>query len=218
MSYDFKQMYKDLYQPAQTPGIIQVPGMKFFRVEGKGNPNTAIEYQEAIEILYGLSYAIKMSCRNGHQIQGFFDYVVPPLEGLWWMDGEFTGVTQETKERFCWYALIRQPDFVQEEIFQWALGELARKKPHLQVTKAQLWEWEEGLCGQMMHRGPFDQEPETLEILHEYLNQEGYVQDINDTRYHHEIYLGDPRRTEPSRMRTVLRIPIRKEHYAPERS
>ena len=207
---DYKKTEAYLYLP-KKPAIIQVPEMAFFAVEGQGDPNTSPAYQEAMSLLYGLSFTVKMSKMSGQTPPGYFEYVVPPLEGLWWtdepgFDGRFAG----DKSKFRWISMIRQPDFVDEAVFAWASEELAKKKPELDLSKARFWRWEEGLCAHVLHIGPYDDEPATLDKLDAFTAEQGYAADFSDTRRHHEIYLGDPRRTKPERLRTVLRQPVRK--------
>lgn len=208
---DYKKVQKELYQPKKKPVIINVPEMIFIMVDGKGNPNTSEEYKSAIEILYGLSFGIKMSKMKGNQPEGYFEYVVPPLEGLWRVEGcQFDGKNVTDKNLFSWTSMIRQPEFVTREVFEKAKQELAVKKTKLDLSRARLVTWEEGLCCQVMHMGPYDDEPETIEKMEQFLEQEGYLADFTGERQHHEIYLGDPRRTAPERLRTVIRHPIKK--------
>ena len=206
---DYKKTEKQYYLP-KAPVILPIPDMAFIAVDGAGDPNTSPAYAEAMEILYGLSFTIKMSKMTGEQPEGYIDYVVPPLEGLWWTAAPgFDGKPQKDKRAFLWTSLIRQPDFVTEEIFQWAKEKLARKKPALNLQKARFFRWEEGLCAQVLHIGPYDAEAETIDKLTEYLKKEGYTPDFTDTRRHHEIYLSDPRRTAPEKLKTVIRHPVK---------
>ncbi len=209
---DYKKEYKDLYMPKKKPSIINVPKMIFISVDGKGNPNTSEEYKEAMEILYGLSYTIKMSKMDNTQPKGYFEYVVPPLEGLWWFEDEnYKGGEIKNKNDFLWTSLIRQPEFVTEEVFRWAVEKLHKKKPELNLSKAKYFVWEEGLSVQIMHIGSYDNEMQSIEKMNEYIEQEGYITDIdNDNRKHHEIYLSDPRRCKIENLKTVIRHPIRK--------
>lgn len=208
---DYKKEYKDLYQPTTKPSIIEVPEMLFITVEGSGDPNTSAAYQEAMEILYGLSFTIKMSKMNGTQPAGYFEYVVPPLEGLWYIDGGcFDGVNVTDKNLFHWISMIRQPEFVTEDVFEAAKKALAKKKPELDLSKAKFIRLEEGLCVQIMHKGPYDNEPHTIEKMKQYVKENGYEEDFSDTRLHHEIYLSDPRRCAPERLRTVIRHPVKR--------
>ncbi len=213
--FDFKKEYKDLYLPGKQPVMIDIPGMKFIMVEGKGDPNTCKEYSDAMEILYGLSYGIKMSKMNGTRPEGYFEYVVPPLEGLWWVDEEnFDYMNIKDKNKFCWISMIRQPDFVTEAVFEQAKINLQKKKPDLEVENAYLKLFTEGLCAQVMHVGPYDDEPETVKRLISFIEESGYEQDMSGMRMHHEIYLGDPRKAKPENLKTVIRNPIRKRKQA----
>ncbi len=207
---DYKKEYKELYSPKKKPDVIDVPEMVFITVDGKGDPNTCAAYKNAMEVLYGLSYSVKMSKMNGTQPEGYFEYVVPPLEGLWWGEGEyFDGVHITDKNRFCWTSMIRQPEFVTQDVFEQAKAALAKKKPELDLSTARLVKYVEGLCAQIMHTGPYDDEPATIEILEKFITEAGYQNDISDFRKHHEIYLGDPRKTAPEKLKTVIRHPIR---------
>lgn len=209
--FDYKKEYKDLYMPKKKPSIIDVPEMVFIQVEGRGNPNTCSQYKEAMEILYGLSYGIKMSKMSGNQPEGYFEYVVPPLEGLWWVeDAEFDGKNITDKDKFHWISMIRQPDFVTEEVFSRAKENLLKKKPDLDLSCTRLVKFTEGLCCQVMHVGPYDDEPATIEILDKFVIESGYLPDFQEGRKHHEIYLGDPRKTAPERLKTVIRHPVKK--------
>ena len=206
---DYKKTEAYLYLP-KKPAIVQVPEMGFFAVAGRGDPNTSPAYQEAMNLLYGLSFTVKMSKLGGNAPAGYFDYVVPPLEGLWWteepgFDGRFTG----DKSCFQWVSLIRQPDFVDESVFAWAAETLQKKHPEYDLGKARFFRWEEGLCAHILHTGPYDAEPATLDRLTAFTAAQGYAPDLSDTRRHHEIYLSDPRRTRPERLRTVLRQPVK---------
>lgn len=206
---DYKKEYKDLYQPKKVPSIIEVPEMIFIAVEGKGNPNTSPEYQAALEMLYGLSFTIKMSKMNNTQPEGYFEYTVPPLEGLWYCDGvSFDGVNVTDKDKFKWISLIRQPEFVTEEVFQWARAALSAKKPQLDLEKARLIKYTEGLCVQIMHIGSYDNESESILRMKAYAEENGYREDFSEDRRHHEIYLSDPRRCAEERLKTVIRHPI----------
>ena len=210
---DYKKEYKNLYLPKQIPTLVDVPTMNFIMVNGYGNPNDPDgEYSQAVEVLYGLSYAIKMSPRNGYEPKGFFDYVVPPLEGLWWLEHDNMDFTQ--KNKYCWISMIRQPEFVTKEVFQWACEELKRKKPQLDTRGAYLEAYTEGLCVQMMHIGPFDDEPKTIEQIDNFIIENNYKNGISSVnpdgkiRRHHEIYLSDPRKTAPEKLKTVIRHPV----------
>ena len=209
---DYKKEYKDLYLPKTKPMIVDVPKMTFIMVDGKGNPNAEDrEYQNAINVLYGLSYVIKMSKMSGKQPEGYFEYVVPPLEGLWWVDDEkFDGLNITDKEKFHWTSMIRQPEFVTEEVFNWAKEELKKKKPNIDLSTARLEIFTEGKCAQVMHIGSYDKEPDTIRTLEQYIIESGCMNDISEKRRHHEIYLSDPRKALPEKLKTVIRHPIRK--------
>lgn len=208
---DYKKTEKHLYLP-KSPAVLQVPEMVYFAVDGAGDPNTSPAYAQAMEILYGLSFTVKMSKMSGEEPEGYVDYVVPPLEGLWWTDDPgFDGKPPADKGDFRWTSLIRQPDFVNEEVFAWALERLAKKKPGLPLEKARFLRWEEGLCAHILHTGPYDSEPASIGALEAFITGQGYVQDLSDTRRHHEIYLSDPRRTTPAKLKTLIRHPIRRE-------
>lgn len=209
--FDYKKEYKDLYQPKTKPSIIEIPEMIFIAIDGKGDPNTSDEYKEALEILYGMSFTIKMSKMSGTQPEGYFEYVVPPLEGLWYVDdAKFDGTNITDKSRFCWISMIRQPEFVTEKVFENAKNALAKKKRELDLSKARLMKMTEGLCIQIMHKGAYDNETESIAKIREFAEKSGYTEDISDTRFHHEIYLSDPRRCAPENLKTVIRHPIRR--------
>lgn len=207
--FDFKKEYKDLYMPKTEPSIVTVPEMKFIAVRGSGDPNTSAEYKQAMEILYGLSFTIKMSKMSGSQPDGYFEYVVPPLEGFWSVnDGIFDGLNITDKSKFHWISVIRQPDFVTESVFKQARAE-AEKKKKTDMSKAEFITVSEGLCVQSMHIGSYDSEPSTILKMREFAEKNGYSEDLSDTRLHHEIYLSDPRRCAPERLKTVIRHPIK---------
>ena len=209
MAFDYKKEYKEFYLPGNKPSIIMVPPMNYIGVRGQGDPNAEDgEYQKAMGILYGIAYTIKISKKGDRQIEGYFDYVVPPLEGLWWQDGVI-GVDYAHKDRFKWISLIRLPDFVTQDDFRWAVTEATHKKK-TDFSKAEFIRYDEGLCVQCLHIGPYDEEPATVALMHRYMEEQGYVLDITDQRLHHEIYLSDARRTAPEKLRTVIRHPIRK--------
>ena len=208
---DYKKEFKDLYQPATKPSIIDIPEMVFIAVDGCGNPNTCEVYKEALEILYGLSFTIKMSKMSGTPPEGYFEYVVPPLDGLWSVETiDFDGTNVTDKDSFQWTSMIRQPEFVTEEVFENARNTLKHKKPGLPVEKARLMRLTEGLCVQIMHKGSYDEELQSIEKMKAYLIAEGYEEDFSADRLHHEIYLSDPRRCAPERLKTVIRHPIKK--------
>ena len=209
MAFDFKKEYRDLYQPKVAPAIVQVSPMRFIAVEGAGDPNEeGGAYKHALDLLYGVAYTLKMSYKTDHAIEGFYEYVVPPLEGFWWQPG-VKGVDFAHKETFCWEAVIRVPEFVTTDDFAWAVEVLESKKG-LDASPVRLVELEEGLCVQCMHVGPYDDEPATVAAMHEFAAAQGYAEDFSDTRHHHEIYLSDPRRVEPAKLKTVVRHPIKK--------
>ena len=210
MPFDFKKEYKEFYLPPNKPGIIEVPPVNYLAVRGKGDPNAIDgEYQKAIGMLYGIAFTIKMSYKGEHQIPGYFSYVVPPLEGFWWQEN-VKGIDYAHKENFEWISVIRLPDFVSEEEFKWAKEEATRKKK-ADFSKVQFFHYEEGLCVQCMHIGPYDDEPATVKQMDEYIAEQGYTNDFNEQRYHHEIYLSDVRKTAPEKLKTVIRHPIRKD-------
>lgn len=208
MPFDYKKEYKEFYMPPKTPTIVTVPPMSYIAVRGQGNPNDESgEYKQSIGLLYAIAFTIKMSKKGTHQIEGYFDYVVPPLEGFWWQDG-VTGVDYRNKDSFKWISLIRLPDFVKKADFEWAVSE-ATKKKQTDFSKVEFLTYNEGLCVQCMHIGSYDSEPATVQLMHEFMEREGYVLDISDKRFHHEIYLSDARRTAPEKLKTVIRHPIK---------
>lgn len=209
MAFDFKKEYKEFYLPKNKPELVTLPRMNYIAVRGKGDPNEeGGAYQRAMGILYSVAYTLKMSYLTDYKIEGFFQYVVPPLEGFWWMeDGE--GIDYARKDAFCWISAIRLPDFVTKRDFDWAV-ETAAKKKKLDCTPAEFWTVEEGLCVQMMHLGPYDEEPGSLALMQAYLEEQGYQTDHSAQRLHHEIYLTDARRVPPERWKTVLRLPVKK--------
>jgi hypothetical protein len=209
MAFDYKKEYKEFYLPSKKPEIVEVPPMNFLAVRGSGDPNTEEgEYKKAINLLYGIAYTLKMSYKTSYKIQGFFEYVVPPLEGFWWLEG-IKGMDYTQKDKFHWISVIRLPEFIGKEDFEWALKEATRKKKE-DFSKVEFLHYEEGLCVQCMHVGPFDDEPATVEVMDEFIKAEGYLNDITDTRYHHEIYLSDFRKCAPEKRKTVIRHPIKK--------
>ena len=209
MAFDFKKEYKEFYMPKGTPSIITVPEMHYIAVRGRGNPNDEDgEYKQAIGLLYGIAFTIKMSKMGDHRIEGYFDYVVPPLEGFWWQDG-VTGVDYTRKDEFQWISVIRLPDFVTDEDFSWAIAEATAKKKQ-DFSKVDFITYKEGLCVQCMHIGSYDDEPATVEKMHHFMEEQGYTLDITDERHHHEIYLSDARRVAPEKLKTVIRHPVRR--------
>ena len=215
MAFDYKKEYKEFYMPKNVPSIVTVPKMNYIAVRGSGNPNDEDgEYKQAIGLLYGIAFTIKMSKKGDHQIEGYFDYVVPPLEGFWWQENVSkseegnAGIDYSRKEDFQWISLIRLPDFVTEEDFEWAVKEATAKKKQ-DFSKVEFFTYDEGLCVQCMHIGSYDDEPATVEMMHQYMEEQGYVLDITDKRYHHEIYLSDARKVAPEKLKMVIRHPIK---------
>lgn len=209
MAFDFKKEYKEFYMPKDRPAIVTIPRMNYIAVRGQGDPNAEDgEYKQAIGLLYGIAFTIKMSKKGDHQIEGYFDYVVPPLEGFWWQDG-VDGIDYSCKENFKWISVIRLPDFVTREDYAWAVEEATRKK-RTDFSKVEFLTYDEGECVQCMHIGAYDDEPATVARMHKYMEEQGYVLDITEQRLHHEIYLSDARKVAPDKLRTVIRHPIRK--------
>ena len=209
MAFDFKKEYKEFYMPKSKPEIVTVPKANYIAVRGKGDPNDeGGVYQQAVGILYAVAYTLKMGYKTDYRIEGFFDYVVPPLEGFWWQDG-VGGIDYSDKSTFNWISVIRLPDFVTQKDFDWATGE-AEKKKHLDCSKAEFLTIDEGLCVQIMHIGPFDDEPATVSMMNAYLLENGYENDFSGSRLHHEIYLSDARKVAPEKWKTVIRHPIKR--------
>ena len=209
MAFDFKKEYKEFYMPKNQPGIVTVPKMNYIAVRGKGDPNQEdSEYKQSIGLLYGIAFTIKMSKKGDYQIDGYYDYVVPPLEGFWWQDG-VDGIDYSHKEGFNFISVIRLPDFVTESDFDWAVEEASKKKK-TDFSRVEFLTYDEGLCVQCMHIGSYDDEPETVALMHKYMEEQGYVLDISDARLHHEIYLSDARKVAPEKLKTVVRHPIKK--------
>lgn len=209
MPFDFKKEYREFYLPKQVPQIVDVPRMNYVAVRGQGDPNeTDGAYQQALGVLYAVAYTIRMSGKSGHRIEGFFEYVVPPLEGFWRQEGT-DGVDYANKAGFHWISAIRLPDFVAGSDLEWAAAEAGRKKK-MDCSKAEFLTVEEGLCVQILHMGSYDSEPESIERMDQYLAENGFRNDLSETRLHHEIYLSDPRRNAPEKWKTVIRHPIKK--------
>lgn len=209
MAFDYKKEFKEFYAPKSTPTIVNIPKMNFVAVRGKGDPNEENgEYKKSIELLYGISYTLKMSYKDSRKIEGFFEYVVPPLEGFWWQENT-NGMDYNRKEDLHFISLIRLPDFVSKEDFDWAVEE-ATKKKKTDFSKVEFFTHDEGLCVQCLHIGPYDNEPETVNKMHNYIEENGYTLDISHTRYHHEIYLSDPRKSAADKLKTIIRHPIKK--------
>lgn len=208
MAFDYKKEYKEFYMPPKKPTIVEVPKMNYIAVRGQGNPNEEEgEYKKAIGLLYGIAFTIKMSYKGTHKMEGYFQYVVPPLEGFWWQEN-VKGVDYSHKETFQWIAVIRLPDFVTREEFDWAVKEATNKKKE-DFSKVEYFTYEEGMCVQCMHIGSYDEEPLTVEKMHAYMEEQGYELDITEQRMHHEIYLSDPRRTAEEKLKTVVRHPVK---------
>ena len=209
MAFDFKKEYKEFYMPKNKPEIVKIPPMNYVAVRGKGNPNVeGGDYQQAISILYAVAYTLKMSYKTDYKIEGFFEYVVPPLEGFWWQDN-IKGIDYSNKDTFNWISVIRLPDFITEKDFAWAVQTAAKMKK-IDCSQAEFLTIDEGLCVQIMHQGSFDSEPATVALLEDYLKEQGYENDINEQRLHHEIYMSDTRKVAPEKWKTVIRHPIKK--------
>ena len=207
MAFDYKKEYKEFYMPANKPSIVTVPKMNYIAVRGKGNPNDEKgEYKDSIGLLYAIAFTIKMSYKGTHKIDGYFEYVVPPLEGFWWQVGSDT-IDYANKDGFNFISLIRLPDFVTKADFDWAIREATVKKK-ADFSKVEFFTYGEGVCVQCMHTGSYDDEPKTVAIMHEYMKANGYALDITESRYHHEIYLSDPRKCAVEKLKTVVRHPI----------
>lgn len=209
MAFDFKKEYKEFYMPKNKPEIVTVPKANYIAVRGKGNPNENDgAYQKAISILYAVAYTLKMSYKTEHKIEGFFEYVVPPLEGFWWQDN-VDGIHYADKAAFNWISVIRLPEFITQKDFEWAV-EAASEKKKLDCSSAEFLTIDEGVCVQIMHIGAFDDEPQTVALMDEYIAQNGYENDITESRLHHEIYLSDARKVAPEKWKTVIRHPIKR--------
>lgn len=208
MAFDYKKEYKEFYQPKKKPSMVEVPEMRYIAVRGEGNPNEeGGAYKEAIGLLYAIAFTIKMSKMGSYHIEGYFDYVVPPLEGFWWQENT-EGIDYGRKEDFHWISVIRLPDFVTKKDFDWAILEATAKKKK-DFSKVEFLTIEEGLCVQCMHIGDYDAEPETIALMNAYIAEQGYENDFAGGRLHHEIYLSDPRRVPPQRRKTVIRHPVK---------
>lgn len=208
MAFDFKKEYKEFYMPKNRPELVNVPKANYIAVRGKGDPNEeGGAYQQAIGVLYAVAYTLKMSYKTEHKIEGFFEYVVPPLEGFWWQEAD--GVDYANKAAFNWISVIRLPDFITEKDFAWAV-EAVTKKKKMDCSSAEFLTVDEGLCVQIMHLGSFDDEAASIALMDEYLAKNGYVKDISEARLHHEIYMSDARKVAPEKWKTVIRHPIRR--------
>lgn len=209
MAFDFKKEYKGFYMPNNKPSIIEIPKMNYIAVRGKGDPNEEDgKYEKSIELLYSIAYTIKMSHKGTHKIAGFFEYVVPPLEGFWWQDG-IKGMDYRKKAELNFISIIRLPDFVTEADFNWAIKEASKKKK-MDFSKVEFFTYEEGLCVQCMHIGSYDDEPITTKLMEDYAREKGYEINITDSRFHHEIYISDPRKSDVAKLKTVIRHPVKK--------
>ena len=210
MAFDFKKEFKRFYKPSENPEIIEIPKMNFIEVRGKGNPNEREgEYQKAVEMLYGVAYILKMGYKTQYKIEGFFEYVVPPLEGLWWQENTEHENYLLNKDLFNWISLIRIPDFVKKEDVEWAVKTATQKKKK-DFSKVEFFTYDEGVCVQCMHIGSYNDEPETIQKMNEFTRENGYNIDLTDKRYHHEIYLSDPRKANTDKLKTMIRQPIKK--------
>lgn len=208
MAFDFKKEYKEFYMPKSRPEIVAVPKMNYIAVRGEGDPNEADgAYKKAVGVLYSVAYTIKMSYKGSHKIDGFFEYVVPPLEGFW-RQGNNSDIDYSDKGKFSWISVIRLPDFVTEEDFKWAVEEASRKKK-LDCSAAEFLTVDEGLCVQIMHIGAYDDEPRSVALMDDFIKENGYENDLTDARLHHEIYISDPNKTVPEKRKTVIRHPIK---------
>ena len=209
MAFDFKKEYKEFYLPKDKPEIVTVPKANYIAVRGSGDPNEEDgAYQQAVGVLYAVAYTLKMSYKTDHRIKGFYEYVVPPLEGFWWQDG-IDGADYSDKSTFNWISVIRLPDFVTKDDLDWAVKTAGAKKK-IDCSKVEFLTVDEGVCVQIMHIGSYDDEPASVAQMDEYVEQNGYVNDLNAERLHHEIYLSDPRKSTPNKMKTVIRHPVRR--------
>ncbi len=209
MSFDYKKEYKEFYMPNKKPSIVEIPKMNYIAVRGIGDPNEEnSDYKHSIGLLYAIAFTIKMSYKGSYKIDGYFEYVVPPLEGFWWQEGK-KEIDYTNKENFHFISMIRLPDFVTKKDFDWAIQE-ATKKKKIDFSTVEFLTYEEGLCVQCMHIGSYDEEPKTITLMHTFMEENGYTLDITDTRFHHEIYLSDPRKCDASKLKTVIRHPIKR--------
>ena len=210
MAFDYKKEYKEFYMPKNKPSIVEIPKMNYIAVRGKGNPNAEdCEYKKTIGLLYAIAFTIKMSYKGSYKIDGYFEYVVPPLEGFWWQNGNPNGIDYTNKDSFNFISVIRLPDFVTKKDFDWAIEEATDKKKQ-DFSKVEFLTYDEGVCVQCMHIGSYDNEPATVELMHRYMMENGYELDITSEKLHHEIYLSDPRRCDVNKLKTVIRHPIKK--------
>lgn len=210
MAFDYKKEYKEFYMPKNKPSIVEIPKMNYIAVRGKGDPNAEDgEYKKSIGLLYAIAFTIKMSYKGSYKIDGYFEYVVPPLEGFWRQDGNVGVIDYNNKDGFNFISVIRLPDFVTKKDFDWAIKEATEKKKQ-DFSKVEFFTYDEGLCIQCMHIGSYDSEPATVALMHEFMEENGYELDITDVRPHHEIYLSDPRKSDANKLKTVIRHPIKK--------
>lgn len=210
MAFDYKKEYKEFYMPKNKPSIVTIPKMNYIAVRGKGNPNDENgEYKESIGLLYAIAFTLKMSYKGTYKIPGYFEYVVPPLEGFWWQEGNYGTIDYNQKDKLQFISIIRLPDFITKKDFDWAIKEATEKKKQ-DFSKVEFLSYDEGNCVQCMHIGSYDNEPTTIDLMHEYMVENGYELDITDDRFHHEIYLSDPRRCDVNKLKTVIRHPIKK--------
>ena len=210
MAFDYKKEYKEFYMPKNKPSIVTIPKMNYIAVRGKGNPNDENgEYKESIGLLYAIAFTLKMSYKGTYKIPVYFEYVVPPLEGFWWQEGNYGTIDYNQKDKLQFISIIRLPDFITKKDFDWAIKEATEKKKQ-DFSKVEFLSYDEGLCVQCMHIGSYDNEPTTIDLMHEYMVENGYELDITDDRFHHEIYLSDPRRCDVNKLKTVIRHPIKK--------
>jgi hypothetical protein len=205
---DYKKEFRDFCMPKDKPLLIMIPSMNFIMCDGTGDPNDNSDFQQAINLLYGLSFTIKMSKMKGNQPEGYFEYVVPPLEGLWWIDEG--GFSFDVRDNWKWTLMIRQPEFVNKEVFKWACSELIKKKGEIPIVKVRFEAFDEGSCVQIMHIGPYSTEPETMKKIEDFIFNEGLKNMVGNGGKHHEIYLSDPRKSKPESLKTVLRLPVEK--------
>lgn len=210
MPFDFKKEFKEFYRPSTKPSIVTIPKMNYLAVQGKGDPNKEDgEYKKSISLIYAVAYTLRMSYKTDYKIKGYFKYVVPPLEGLWWQNDLKGSFDYNNKEDMEFISIMRLPDFINKDDFNWAVNEATEKKK-LDFSKVKFFTYDEGECVQIMHIGAYDDEPATINLMHKYMEENGYELDVSNMRYHHEIYLSDPRRCKESNLKTVIRHPIRK--------
>lgn len=213
MAFDYKKEYKEFYMPKNKPSIVTIPKMNYIAVRGKGNPNDENgEYKESIGLLYAIAFTLKMSYKGTYKIPGYFEYVVPPLEGFWWQEGNYGTIDYNQKDKLQFISIIRLPDFITKKDFDWAIKEATEKKKQ-NFSKVEFLSYDEGICVQCMHIGSYDNEPITIDLMHKYMLENGYELDITDDRFHHEIYLSDPRRCDVNKLKTVIRHPIKKRKW-----